>query len=155
MSKRLYRSRTDVVWTGVAGGLAQWIELDPSLVRVAWVILVPLTGGIALFVYLVMWIVVPEEPAPVASETPAGPEPSPAAVDTTARAPAEPPPRPPAWLGSGSGTVLAGIGLILLGAFFLVREYLPAIDWGRLWPIVVIAIGAALLIGSLRGRDST
>lgn len=147
MKGRLYRSRTDVAWTGVAGGVAEWTDLDPSLVRVAWVVLVPLTGGIALLVYLVMWIVVPEGPAPDSARSDGSVDP--AAAPQPARAPAA----PPAWLGSGSGTVLAGSALILLGAFFLVRDYLPAIDWGRLWPIVVIAIGVLLLLTSLRRRD--
>lgn len=62
MNQRLYRSRTEVVWTGVAGGVAEWLRMDPSLVRIAWVILTPLTGGLALLVYLVMWIVVPVAP---------------------------------------------------------------------------------------------
>ena len=46
---------------GVAGGLAETWGADPSLVRIIWALLVIFTGGIALLVYIVMAIVVPEE----------------------------------------------------------------------------------------------
>ena len=62
MTDRLYRSPTDRVIAGVAGGLAVWLNLDPSLVRVAWVLLAILSGGIFVLVYIVMMIVVPLPP---------------------------------------------------------------------------------------------
>lgn len=73
MNEHLYRSVDDRVIAGVAGGLAELWDMDPSIVRIGWVILTPLTGGLALLVYIVMAIVVPEErPLPGA---PAGPGP--------------------------------------------------------------------------------
>ena len=45
MNRRLYRSRTDTILGGVAAGLATYLNTDPALVRIAWAILVPLTGG--------------------------------------------------------------------------------------------------------------
>ena len=62
MNERLYRSRHDRVLAGVAGGLAERLNADPSLVRIVWVLLMPFTGFLALGVYIVMAIVVPEEP---------------------------------------------------------------------------------------------
>lgn len=62
MNDRLFRSRSDRMLAGVAGGLAERFDLDPSLVRVGWAILVILSGGIFLLIYIVMAIVVPEEP---------------------------------------------------------------------------------------------
>ena len=59
---RLYRSRDDRMLAGVAGGLAELWGADPSLVRVIWALLVVFTGGVALIVYIVMALVVPEEP---------------------------------------------------------------------------------------------
>src|SRR6476659_1023504 len=59
---RLYRSRDDRMLAGVAGGLAELWDADPSLIRIVWAILVILTGGLALVVYIVMAIVVPERP---------------------------------------------------------------------------------------------
>ena len=63
---RLYRSRTDTILGGVASGLATYLNADPALVRIAWAVLVPLTGGIAFLAYIVGWVVIPEEPAPAA-----------------------------------------------------------------------------------------
>jgi phage shock protein PspC (stress-responsive transcriptional regulator) len=62
VTDRLYRSRTDRVIAGVAGGLAAWLRIDPSIVRVGWVVLAVLSGGIFLLVYIVMMIVVPLAP---------------------------------------------------------------------------------------------
>ncbi len=79
MNERLYRSRSDRVVAGVAGGLAEIWNLDPSIVRVVWAVLVPLTGGIALLVYVVMALIVPEEDnvgwVPPAASPPASPPP--------------------------------------------------------------------------------
>ena len=61
MTTHLYRSREDRMLAGVAGGLAELWDADPSLVRIIWALLVVLTGGIALVGYIVMAIVVPEE----------------------------------------------------------------------------------------------
>lgn len=63
MTDRLYRSPTDRVIAGVAGGLAAWLNVDPSLVRIAWVLLAIMSGGIFVLVYFVMMIVVPLPPA--------------------------------------------------------------------------------------------
>ena len=59
MADRLYRSRDDRMLAGVAGGVAEMLDADPSIIRIAWVLLIFLTGGIALVVYIVMAIVVP------------------------------------------------------------------------------------------------
>ncbi len=60
MNRRLYRSRTDSVLGGVAGGVAEYLDVDPSIVRIVWAILAIVTGGIFFVLYIVMWIVVPE-----------------------------------------------------------------------------------------------
>ena len=63
MNRRLYRSVHDRVLGGVAGGVADYFDLDPSLVRVAWALLILASVGGLLLLYIVMWIVVPEAPA--------------------------------------------------------------------------------------------
>ena len=60
MNRRLYRSRTDSVIGGVAGGVAEYLDVDPSIVRIVWAVLAIITGGIFFVLYIVMWIVVPE-----------------------------------------------------------------------------------------------
>jgi phage shock protein C len=60
-TRKLYRSRTDRKLAGVCGGLAQYFNLDATLIRVLFVVLAVL-GGSGLVLYLAMWIIVPNEP---------------------------------------------------------------------------------------------
>ncbi|MEI7744376.1 MAG: PspC domain-containing protein [Chloroflexota bacterium] len=62
MTDRLYRSPTDQVIAGVAGGMATWLDIDPSLIRIAWALLAIGSAGIVVLVYIVMMIVVPLPP---------------------------------------------------------------------------------------------
>jgi len=59
--KRLYRSTTDSHVAGVCGGIAEYLEVDPTLVRLAFVALT-LMGGPGLIIYIILWLVVPEAP---------------------------------------------------------------------------------------------
>ncbi len=61
MKKRLYRSREDKVISGVCGGIAEYLDVDPTIVRVVTALAVVFTGipGLA---YLIAWIVIPERP---------------------------------------------------------------------------------------------
>lgn len=59
--KRLYRSRRDRMIGGVCGGLGEYLGIDPTIVRLLF-ILFGLGGGSAILAYLILLIVVPEEP---------------------------------------------------------------------------------------------
>jgi phage shock protein C len=165
VADRLYRSPDDRMLTGVAGGVAESLDVDPSIIRIVWVLLAFLTGGIAVVVYIVMAIVVPERPAgvpvggdqppgagdPVASEpVPAGSwrAPDGSTVPLAAAAPrAGRPARDPADR-ARLGFVL-GVVLIGLGALFLVQRLLPSIDFSLWWPLLAIAAGVVLLVVAL------
>ncbi len=60
-TKRLMRSRKERMIAGVCGGLAEYFHMDPTIVRVIFV-LAALVNGIGLIVYLVLWLVMPEAP---------------------------------------------------------------------------------------------
>jgi phage shock protein PspC (stress-responsive transcriptional regulator) len=60
MNKKLRRSRTDRRIAGVCGGLAQFLDIDSTAVRVAMALLI-LFGGMSLIAYLVMWLIIPDE----------------------------------------------------------------------------------------------
>jgi phage shock protein PspC (stress-responsive transcriptional regulator) len=64
MSAQLTRSTSDRVIGGVAGGIAQRFGLDPTLVRIAWVVSI-FFGGLGILVYVVLWIALPAGPAQV------------------------------------------------------------------------------------------
>jgi len=59
--KQLKRSLNDKMLAGVCGGLAQYLGLDPSLVRIVYAILTVFTAFAGLIIYILMWIIVPEE----------------------------------------------------------------------------------------------
>ncbi|MDW8108069.1 MAG: PspC domain-containing protein [Candidatus Kryptonium sp.] len=60
--KRLYKSRKNRMIFGVCGGLGEYLNTDPTVVRILWVILAISSLGIAILLYLIMAIIVPEEP---------------------------------------------------------------------------------------------
>ncbi len=60
--KKLYRSRNERMIAGVCGGLAERFGIDPTIVRLLFVLFFFL-GGSALLVYVVMWLIVPLAPA--------------------------------------------------------------------------------------------
>ena len=60
MNKRLTRSRTERMIAGVCGGIAEYIGIDPTLVRVIWV-LITLMAGVGALLYLILWVVMPLE----------------------------------------------------------------------------------------------
>ena len=59
--RKLTRSRSDRMLAGVCGGLAQFFGLDASLVRIAYAILTIFTAFAGVPVYILMWIIIPEE----------------------------------------------------------------------------------------------
>lgn len=59
--KRLYRSRTNYMIAGVCGGLADYFNMDPTWMRLIFVLLFIL-GGSAMLIYLIMWLIVPLAP---------------------------------------------------------------------------------------------
>ena len=61
MEKKLYRSRTDKKLAGVCGGLAKYLNMDTTIVRLIWA-LVTLFAGAGLLAYIVCALVIPEEP---------------------------------------------------------------------------------------------
>ncbi len=61
VQKRLYRSRTDRQIAGVAGGLAEYLGIDPTLVRLGFIFLT-LAGGHGVLLYIILWLVMPEAP---------------------------------------------------------------------------------------------
>jgi phage shock protein C len=120
-TQRLYRSATDKAIAGVCGGLAHYFNIDPALVRLAFVVFA-LAGGASVLLYIVLWIAVP-----VGEGTPA------------------------VALGDRGhemlATVLIAIGalwlLANLGAFTF-------INWRFAWPLVLVAAGVALLLRRVR-----
>lgn len=152
MTDRLYRSPDDRMLAGVAGGLAEMLDIDPSIVRIVWAVLIVLTGGLALLVYIVMAIVVPERPIGVEPRRHGGTDAGGAdAAGATGPSTGTTPSRSPRSERSDAtrGGLVAGLILIGIGAFFLIRELIPSIDLGFWWPTVAIGLGVVLVVVAL------
>ena len=61
MTKRLYKSSKNQMISGVCGGIAEYFNIDPSIVRLIWVILV-LHGGVGIIAYIACAIILPNAP---------------------------------------------------------------------------------------------
>lgn len=60
MNKKLTRSNNDVMIGGVAAGIAEYLDVDPALVRLLFVLAV-LLGGHGILIYLILWLIMPQE----------------------------------------------------------------------------------------------
>ena len=146
MNRRLYRCRENRVLAGVAGGLAEYFELDPTLVRLLWFVSI-FFGGLGLLLYVGMAIIVPIEPIGANGTS---------VVDHNAVA-ADGSPLPVeghrhAAHGDGRGTIFVGFVLILFGGLALLGTLMPSwADAGRyLVPAFIIGVGALLVANAIR-----
>jgi phage shock protein C len=151
--KRLYRSRTDRMLFGVAGGFAEWLDVDPAVARIVWALLI-LAGGAGLLLYIVAAIVIPEKPyglgSPAAGSGAPGGATDPAVV---------PGPGTSGWsVDRGgrhrdtNGPVILGALLVLVGGWFLARDLLPPFDDRLVLPGFLIVLGLVLVLGAVRRR---
>lgn len=62
MNKRLYKSNTDKMFAGVCGGIAEYFGIDPTLVRLGWVVFCAM-GGSGIIAYIIAAIIIPRNPA--------------------------------------------------------------------------------------------
>ena len=133
---RLTRSSTDKIIAGVCGGLAEYLEIDPVLVRLAFIVLF-FASGIGIPIYIILWIVMPQEEneAIVGSEVI---QKNISDIGETVQSGAKRLGKP--------GTV--GLILVLLGAYFLLSE-IGLFNWvsgAVFWPLVIIGIGIYMLV---------
>ena len=61
MKKRLYKSKTNIMLDGVCGGIAEYFDIDPTLVRLGWVVFCAL-GGSGILAYIIAAIIIPSAP---------------------------------------------------------------------------------------------
>ena len=158
MPTRLERSTTNKVVAGVCGGIAEYLQVDPTLVRVFVVVATILSGGLGILAYVgaVIFMPQPGQPAPfvktsnVTTSTLEGTansgDPSGA---TPIAAPVAAPEDPEA---TERRRASFGLVLIALGAIFLLSNagVFRIVRWDLAWPLVFIAIGVLLLAQRVR-----
>ena len=150
MEKRLYKSRKEKMIAGVAGGIAEYFDVDPVLVRIGFVVLV-FVHGVGVLAYLILWIVMPTSKV---LSVPLGAGDSSVAFDDSApAADADPAAYPPSSRRSNTAAFIGGSLLIGIGVLFLLDNLFPFFDFGELWPLLLILLGGGLLWNSIK-RDS-
>jgi len=155
MNNRLFRSRTDVMIAGVCGGLAHYLNVDSTLVRLFFVLLAFIGNGIGALIYFLLWMIVPlegqrgetslQENVHSGSQEIAGQ--TRAMGNDLRRMVRDPNPQ--------VGLIVGG-SLILIGFLYLLDNLgLPWLRWfdiDMLWPILLIVGGLALLLRQRRGE---
>lgn len=121
----MVRSRRNRMFAGVCGGVGEYLRVDPALVRFAFVVLAAF-GGFGVLLYLILVVVLPVE----GQERAAIPD---------LRVPEFRLERP---------RELLGYALIALGVLWLLSNagVFRFLDWGLIWPLVLVAIGIAILL---------
>ncbi len=159
MEKRLYRSRSNRLIWGVCGGLANYFDLDPVIVRIIFVLLI-FASGLGILAYIIMAIVVPLEDSKASQPGEAVRE----NIEEMREAATGLRRELRSTFGSGSehseevtthqrrrntlGIIVIVIGVLaLLGSLNLLWW-----GWSKFWPLIIIAIGILLIVTPRRGR---
>ncbi len=156
-NKRLYRSAKSKVFGGVAGGIAEYFDIDPIIIRLLFVI-IAFAGGGGAIVYLILWIALPLEPLtlnPFTMNMGSGEpfneekheEKSAADPSTGASAPFNIPVK-----SENRNGLIGGIVLITLGLIFLANRFIPNINFSDLWPLGLVVLGGVLIATSIAER---
>ena len=145
MEKRLYRSRNKKVVAGIAGGLGDYLDVDPVIIRII-IVLITIFHGVGLLIYIIMWIVIPEEAIRSfqnkvrAFYTLKIPEQSSEANFTegtnTTKCNLKNHPM---------GRIIFGVVLIFIGIVFLFERFFPFFDFEFIFAIGLVALGLALI----------
>ncbi|MGD0004268.1 MAG: PspC domain-containing protein [Anaerolineaceae bacterium] len=148
-TSRLSRSRSDRMLGGVCGGLGKYLGIDSNLVRLFFVLFM-LTGGFGVLLYLALWLIFPaDDEAAEGSRRPFDPS------DFGERAREMGADLRQAVHHSNPNAVkILGIGLVIVGAVFLVQNLnIPWLSWLRtdiFWPALLILAGAALVLRAVK-----
>ena len=129
MEKKLQRDMQHKVIGGVCAGLANYFDVDATLLRLLLAFMI-LFAGTGFWLYIILWIVMPPS---VYSQPTA----------ETVDALMEDAPQSPQV---NKGSLVVGLILIGLGALGLIHRFVPAFNWQMVWPIILIVLGLVLLI---------
>lgn len=152
--KGLTRSKTNKVIAGVCGGLGEYFNTDPVLIRLIFVV-VTLLGGAGVLAYIVMWIIVPEEgdksyAEKIKNDIDDKKNNKKSKSDTGEKIAKEV--KEAVSKRKHDGPYIIGAILILLGLMFLAQNFFSFINFAKLWPLILVVVGLGLLLSSAEGR---
>lgn len=133
MSKKIYRSSTNKIIGGVCGGLGEYFNIDPSIIRIFWLLFSISGSGSGMLAYIICLIVIPEKDSDVIY------------YDESENN----------GKGYKNSALFAGIALILIGASLLIRKLNPwfsirSLRIAKYWPILLIIAGIYVICSQKR-----
>lgn len=153
MQKQLYRSRKNKMISGVCGGIAEYFNIDPAIVRLGWV-LISFTYGIGILAYIIAIIIVPEEKDVTDgnldnsnfqnNDYHNNDDEGTSNEDKKNN-------KPVSVFDPEKGRFIVGAGLVFLGIFLLTRDYFGWFYNRYFWPLLFIFVGL-LIIYKSRGK---
>lgn len=132
MSKQLYRSNQNKVLGGVCGGMGEYFDIDPTIVRIIWFLAI--FTGVGIIAYIACWLIIPQKSyGSLNSYTNEFTEHRESSIDKekTKR--------------------ILGISLIIIGAVFMLDKFFRWFDLDIIIPLIIIAVGAYILLNTRRG----
>lgn len=149
MTKKLYRSKQNKVIAGICGGIGNYFDIDPIIIRILLVV-AAFSGGVGLLVYFIAWIIIPKEeinyqeintqPNNVYQQTTSSFE----NVNNEN-------------LSSDSKSnskYFFGYALIIIGALILFDDYVNLLNFKYIFPIILIISGLYLIINKGRKNEN-
>jgi phage shock protein C len=139
MTKRLYRSNKDIMISGVCGGIAEYFNIDPTIVRIVTILLTVASFSGLVIAYIIGMIIIPKRPTHHEYET--------------------------EFYESEDGITyeerekktknIVGISLIAIGVFFLMQNYFWWFDKFSFWSLILIVLGIILIFSTRKKSDHT
>ena len=150
--RKLYRSNTDKVIAGVCGGLGEYFEVDPTIIRIIFVILA-VWGGAGIILYIIGIIIMPEKEGEKMKNNNDKTKKTAQEIGDNIKAAAED------FRENikdrnmeHRGGVVFGIIILLLGVMFLLRNFFSWFDFNVFWPVILIIIGLMFIAGAGKRR---
>jgi phage shock protein C len=139
-NKRLYRSCKDRILGGVAGGMAEYLEIDPIIARLVWIALV--ISGVGVILYIIAWVLIPNDPQ-CENKKDVGDE-----MKEKANAAAEEIKKAVGKEGKNNYSLglIFGALLIFLGIGLFFQNIIGVDFWKGFWPVVLIVVGLVLIM---------
>lgn len=143
MEKKLYRSREKKVIAGIAGGLGNYLDIDPVIIRII-IVLITIFHGVGILVYIIMWIVIPEAPFNLFYNEEIN-NPSESSGENFTENDSSKMNESLNSLQTSNSRIIIGVILIGLGIIFLFDKFLPFFDFELVFSVGLMALGVALI----------
>lgn len=147
VEKKLYRSCANRVIAGVCGGLGEYFDIDPVIIRLILVLLV-LAGGAGILFYILAWIIIPEDPAcrtkkdKISDEIREKGQTFAQEIKKEVRGSRR----------SDETRVIGGLIVLAIGLLFLLQNIFGWNAWSSFWPVILIIIGLIIVVNSARRK---